>query len=96
MYNKMLKKYLEFYSMKKISIVVPIYKKEAIIFKCITKKLLILKKICEKVNLDYELIAVIDGRFDNSAAELSRIKDKILKFSNINTIEVRVSQFILE
>ena len=65
--------------MQKVSIIVPIYKKENIIKICVSKKLNILDKICSKMGLDYELIAVIDGHLDNAKEKLEEIKHNKLQ-----------------
>lgn len=64
---------------KTVSLIVPVYKKQAIAKKCILMQLKSLNQICQKKDLNYELIAVIDGNMDKSRDEILSIKDKHLK-----------------
>lgn len=61
--------------MQKVSLVVPIYKKGDIIEKCINKQLEVLEEVCNINNLDYELIAIVDGILDHSVEELKKINN---------------------
>lgn len=64
--------------MKKISIIVPIYKKEDIIVESISTLLRIIEKTCRKKSLDFELIAVVDGILDQTIQKLSTIQHEKL------------------
>ncbi len=56
--------------MGKISVIVPVYRAE----KFIKKNLRFMKKEFSKLELDFEIIAVIDGYVDNSLREAKKVK----------------------
>jgi glycosyltransferase involved in cell wall biosynthesis len=65
--------------MKLVSIVIPVYNKEQIIVNCVKKINRQTKIICEKLSLNYELIAVLDGCSDNTKENLKSVSIKNLK-----------------
>jgi len=64
---------------KLISLIVPVYKKEDIIKKCLTDQLTVLNKVCTDFDLDYEIIPVIDGFLDNSEEKINELLDPHIK-----------------
>lgn len=58
-----------------LSVVIPVYKQE----KTIGRDLKRIEEVLQKTRYDYEIIAVIDGRMDNSEEEAKKITSKKIK-----------------
>lgn len=71
----------------KVSFIVPVYKSAKTILQSMTERVNSLTKICIKYNFEWEIIAVIDGQFDESENIIKSIGNpniKILSYKNNN------------